>query len=100
MDRSKTTFLIFNKNKCCDPSLEPSRLDGSNDVSQNMFLRKIWIIIPKLSLLSLLIWSSVKSYYVLHDIAALCYNISMTTLFLCVKSQKLGHMINLKLMVV
>ena len=26
------------KNICCDPSLEPSHRDGSNDGSQNMFL--------------------------------------------------------------
>ena len=24
-------FLFFNKNICCDPSLEPSQRDGSND---------------------------------------------------------------------
>ena len=29
---------LFLKNICCDPSLEPSPLDGSNDGSQNMFL--------------------------------------------------------------
>ena len=31
-------FLFLTENICCDPSLEPSRRDGSNDVSQNMFL--------------------------------------------------------------
>ena len=31
-------FLFLNKNICCDPSLEPSQRDGSNDGSQNMFL--------------------------------------------------------------
>ena len=30
-------FLFFNENICCDPSLEPSTRDGSNDGSQNMF---------------------------------------------------------------
>ena len=27
-------------NRCCDPSLEPSRQDGSNNGSQNLFLWK------------------------------------------------------------
>ena len=31
-------FLFVNENICCDPSLEPSRRDASNDGSQNMFL--------------------------------------------------------------
>ena len=31
-------FLSLHKNICCDPSLEPSRRDGSNEGSQNMFL--------------------------------------------------------------
>ena len=31
-------FLFLNENTFCDPSLELSRRDGSNDVSQNMFL--------------------------------------------------------------
>ena len=34
----KLFFLFPSKNICCDPSLEPSRRDGSNDGSQNMFL--------------------------------------------------------------
>ena len=54
-------FLISQRkhmNICCDPSLEPSLRDGSNDGSQNNFYGKIWIIIPKLSLLPLLIWST------------------------------------------
>ena len=51
--------LVFNENICCDPSLESSQRDGSNNWSQNMFFYgKIWIIIPKLSLLSLRTWSS------------------------------------------
>ena len=28
---SKIIFLFLNKNVCCDPSLEPSLQDGSND---------------------------------------------------------------------
>ena len=37
-DNSKVLFLISHKNKCCDPSSEPSQRDGSHDGSQNMFL--------------------------------------------------------------
>ena len=36
-DNSKIMFLI-KENRCCDPSLEPSWHDGSNDGSQNRFL--------------------------------------------------------------
>ena len=46
------------KNMRCEPTLEPSWQDVSNDGSQQKFLRKI---IPKLSQLLLLIWSS--DYY-------------------------------------
>ena len=31
-------FFNFSMKTYCDPSLEPSRRDGSNDGSQNMFL--------------------------------------------------------------
>ena len=31
-------FLFLNENVCCDPSLETSRKDGSNDRSQHIFL--------------------------------------------------------------
>ena len=31
-------FLFLNEIICCDPSLEPSQRDGSNDGSQNMIL--------------------------------------------------------------
>ena len=31
-------YLIFHKNLCCDPSLEPSRQDGSIEWSQHTFL--------------------------------------------------------------
>ena len=37
-DTSKVIFLFFNENIGCDPSLEPSQGDGSNDGSQNVFL--------------------------------------------------------------
>ena len=37
-DNSKNIFFLYlNKNVCCDPSLEPSRQDGSHVGSQNMF---------------------------------------------------------------
>ena len=36
-DNSNIVFLFLNQNICCDPSLEPSQRDGSNDGSQNMF---------------------------------------------------------------
>ena len=36
-DNPKIIFLFLNKNICCDPSLELSRRDGSNDGSQDMF---------------------------------------------------------------
>ena len=31
--------LFFYENTCCDPSLEPSRQDGSNEGSQHVSLR-------------------------------------------------------------
>ena len=51
-------FLFLNENISCDPTLEPSKRDGSNDVSQNMFYGEILLIIPSFSLLPLLIWST------------------------------------------
>ena len=36
-DNSKIIFLISRRNVCCDPSLEPSRQDDSNDESQRKF---------------------------------------------------------------
>ena len=36
-DNPKLFFLISQQNIYCDPSLEPSRRDGSHDESQNMF---------------------------------------------------------------
>ena len=35
-DNSRIIFLILNENICCDPLLDTSRRDGSNDGSQNM----------------------------------------------------------------
>ena len=49
-------FLFLKINRYCDTSLEPSRRDGSNDGSQIFFYGKIWINIPKVSLLRILIW--------------------------------------------
>ena len=40
MDNSNIIFLFLNENICCDPSLEPSQQDGSNDGLQNMFCGK------------------------------------------------------------
>ena len=34
---SKMIFLFLEENICCDPSLEPSQRDGSNDGSQVCF---------------------------------------------------------------
>ena len=33
-------FLHFKENICCDPSLKPSRRDGSNNGSKHIFQRK------------------------------------------------------------
>ena len=54
-DNLKKIFLFFNKNICRDTSLEFSRLDGSNDGSQNMCQCKLWVILLKLSVIYLLI---------------------------------------------
>ena len=51
-DNSKIIFLISQCKHVVTPSLEPSQRDGSNDGSQNVFYGEIWLIIPKLSLLS------------------------------------------------
>ena len=40
-DNSKIFFLFLKENICCDPSLEPSRRDGSNDGSQDTFYGEI-----------------------------------------------------------
>ena len=37
-DNSELIFLFLNENICCDPSLELSWRNGSNDGSQNTFL--------------------------------------------------------------
>ena len=39
-DNSKIMFLFLNKNISCDPSLEPSQRDGSDDGSQNILMKK------------------------------------------------------------
>ena len=39
-DNSKIFFLFLNENICFDPSLEPSRQDGSNDGSKICFMEK------------------------------------------------------------
>ena len=55
----KLLFLFLNKNIYCDLSLVRSQQDGTNDGSQICFYEEIWrLIIPKLSLLPLLIWST------------------------------------------
>ena len=59
-------FLFLKENICCDPSLEPSRRDGSNGGSQYMFYGEMWLFIPKLSLLLLLIWSTAPTENVLN----------------------------------
>ena len=43
-------YLFLNKNVCCDPSLEQSQRDSSNNGSQNMVYGEIRLLIPKLSL--------------------------------------------------
>ena len=35
-ENSKIIFLFLSENICCDPSLEPSRTEGSNDRSQKI----------------------------------------------------------------
>ena len=37
-DNSRIIFLFLNKNIYCDPSLEPSRQDSSNEGLQSIFL--------------------------------------------------------------
>ena len=76
-DISKILFLFLNENICCDLSLEPSRCDGSNGGSQNIFYGEIWLINPKLSLLLLLsVFSGAmpccwKSHVVVHSLPKL-----------------------------
>ena len=36
--RNKNLLSLLSKNICCDPSLEPSHRNGSNEGSQHMFL--------------------------------------------------------------
>ena len=51
---------IFHTNIFCDPSLEPSRRDGSNEGSQRMFLLRNRKNIFELSSIAPVIWSSKK----------------------------------------
>ena len=53
-DNSKIIFLISQRKHkvCCDPSLEPSQRDNSNDGSQNMFLWKNMDNYPKVILVT------------------------------------------------
>ena len=58
-ERNNLKFsILLLLNICCDPSLEPSSQDGSNDGSQNMFLLRKKKIIFELSSIAFLIWSS------------------------------------------
>ena len=41
-DDSEKIFLFFNENLCCDPQLELSQHDDSNEGSQPIFHVKIW----------------------------------------------------------
>ena len=43
-------FLFLKENIFCDPSLELSQRDSSNDGSRNIFLWRNMTIIPKLSM--------------------------------------------------
>ena len=45
-DNSKIIFLISHDNICYDLSLEPSRRDGSNGGSPNLFLRRNMVNYP------------------------------------------------------
>lgn len=55
---SKIFFLLLDETISCDPSLQPSWQDVSNEGSQDVFYGEIWKIIPN-NLCYLLIWSSV-----------------------------------------
>ena len=51
--------VLLCENVCCDPSLEPSRRDGSNEGPQHIFFCwEMGEIIFDLSSIPLLIWSS------------------------------------------
>ena len=53
-DNLETMTIFFHKNIFCDPSLESSRRDGSNEGSQHMFLLKKKKIIFQLSSIPLI----------------------------------------------
>ena len=59
-NKSKIFFLFPNENICCDPSLEPSQRDGSNEGNNICFCGEIGIIILKLPLL---IWSTERNNF-------------------------------------
>ena len=64
-------FLFLKENIYCDPSLEPSRRDGSNDGSQNMFLCRIMAKYPLItpvtpSYLEHCAWPCFNINYVIH----------------------------------
>ena len=44
----RQVFLYLDENIYCNPSLEPSQRDGSNDESQNMFFGKNLDNYPKI----------------------------------------------------
>ena len=57
-DNSEIFFLFFTKNICCDPSLEPLNETVLMMGHKICFYGEIYTTIPKLSLLSRLIWST------------------------------------------
>ena len=57
-DNLRITFHITPLKRVCDPSLDTSRQDGSNEGSQHMFLVTNKKIIFILSAIPPLIWSS------------------------------------------
>ena len=65
------------ENICCDPSLELSQWDGSNKGLNIYFKGGIGKIIPKLSLLPLVIWST-----------ASCIALDQLTCILCLQEVK------------
>ena len=69
-DNSKIIFVFLNKNICCDPSFD--HLGETVLIMMGHKIRfygEIWLIIPKLSLLPLLYWSTD------YRIAAISHNV-------------------------
>ena len=56
-------FLFLNKNRCCHPSLECLNKTVLMNGQKIRLQGEIWLIIPKLSLLPLLIWSTVAKFF-------------------------------------